>query len=275
MHFSILILGENPEQQLEPYEEMSGHSGASTSKYIQPVDMEIKKGISLEEVQDEFYNFDVIEDENLVDENVSSNGYIVVKNGIPEKAVRFYNPNGKWDWYRFGGRFKYYLRDSQGFPLVQGVLKGIDFEKTYNFNYEKAMNDYSIIERAYGGIIPKVEISWDSLFEPNSPYYELDICDKRILYRYQEAFLKEWKIFNQDEEELLKYASSNLSNFQCSKEEYAEGKAMKYIVTESLLINGDWYERGDSSDFDWAIKYLELLADQPEDIPFSLYDYHC
>ena len=77
-HFTVLVIGENPEKQLAPFQENNG--GDCPKEYLE-----------WNSVQDDYDNIDdAVED-----------GY-KLQNGVPGYME---NPNAKWDWHQLGGRW--------------------------------------------------------------------------------------------------------------------------------------------------------------------------
>jgi len=110
-HFTVLVVGENPEQQLQPFHEFE--CTGVNDEYVQSIDItqDVLNQIKESSFSDGlgYYGLDdrIVEDE--ADINLEHNhkyGYAVVKNGNLIKAVKRTNPNARWDWYQLGGRWR-------------------------------------------------------------------------------------------------------------------------------------------------------------------------
>jgi len=90
-HFTVMVIGNNPEEQLAPYHEYE--STENDDKYVVDVDI-TEETLSDYEVHKE-------DGQSLADFAEDWNG-VVLRDG---KIYRHTNPNSKWDWYSLGGRW--------------------------------------------------------------------------------------------------------------------------------------------------------------------------
>jgi len=110
-HFTVLVIGNNPENQLAPYHEFE--TTGVNDQYVQDVDRteevqaQITKFGNLQEGLEYFGIEDnVVSDETDLDISKKHKyGYAIVIDGKLIKAVKRTNPNRKWDWYQLGGRW--------------------------------------------------------------------------------------------------------------------------------------------------------------------------
>ena len=133
MHFLVLVIGENPEQQLQKYHEFEATE--DDDEYVLNIDVtnkiitQMSNGDSLRKA---IYGVGldtecITNDENNI--NISDDhrfGYVLVKNGKVIKAIKRTNPNGKWAGYQLGGRF-------DGFKLKLGKISPVAFKKDIDF----------------------------------------------------------------------------------------------------------------------------------------------
>ncbi|ELP2194011.1 hypothetical protein VZ50_003714 [Salmonella enterica subsp. enterica serovar Champaign] len=161
-HFTVLVIGNNPEQSLAPYHEFE--CTCTDDQYVQEIDItseilaDIKERGSVEEVV--IYNFgddSIVSDESELDlEGQHTFGYAIVRDGELIKAVRRTNPNAKWDWYQLGGRWDGFFLHKSGIR-TNSLKKGeIDFagmlaDKTF-------FSPYAIIHE--NTWISKGEMGW-------------------------------------------------------------------------------------------------------------------
>jgi len=96
-HFTVLVIGEDYERQLEPYDE-----NVEVESHDDPIDvawwseqLELPEGTSAEEFV-AAYNAD------------GENAYVNA-DGVPCTGST-YNPDSKWDWYQVGGRWHGYFK---------------------------------------------------------------------------------------------------------------------------------------------------------------------
>lgn len=262
-HFTVLVIGENPEQQLAPYQQ--NNMGDCPKEYLQWVSVE--------------NDYDSIEDAIL-------DGY-KVNNGVPGY---FENPNAKWDWYLLGGRWAGFFKVKKGAVGIQGHHIAKDFAKLSNDVVEdipalkvdqclkkdldidgmrmeariNALKDYQAFITALGDneIPPK----WD---EFRSRYIDIDTA--RAVYRNLESVksLHKEHIFFFDE-------------FYCTEEEYLSKAESSVLQTFALLKNGKWYERGKmgwwgivtDENNNWDKEFIKLFNELPSDTLLSVYDCH-
>ena len=111
-HFSVLVIGNNIEEQLQPYHEFE--CTAENDQYVQDVDV-------TDECKEHGLDWHGLEDKTVSDEaQVDRDGEhkygfaIMDADGKLIKAVRRTNPNKQWDWYQVGGRWSGFLKLKQG-----------------------------------------------------------------------------------------------------------------------------------------------------------------
>ena len=115
MHYSVLVIGENPLEQLAPFQEENEEF------------MEFSTECTNNEMVTEFEGNDNYDD---FDEYVEDCGY--VQEG--DNWGFMTNPNGKWDWYQLGGRWKnsFALKDgADGLSGEGSMISPIESKKGY------------------------------------------------------------------------------------------------------------------------------------------------
>jgi hypothetical protein len=115
MHFTVMVIGENAEQQLAPFQE--NNMGDCPKEF-------------LEFQEDDDYDVDV-------------------ETG---KKGHWYNPNAKWDWYSLGGRWSGSIKLKEGASGVVGQSGtfgnevGIDSAKAGDIENLESLPSFAILK---------------------------------------------------------------------------------------------------------------------------------
>ncbi|EIZ2107365.1 hypothetical protein MOQ95_001900 [Salmonella enterica] len=276
-HFTVLVIGNNPEQSLAPYHEFE--CTCTDDQYVQEIDItseilaDIKERGSVEEVV--IYNFgddSIVSDESELDlEGQHTFGYAIVRDGELIKAVRRTNPNAKWDWYVLGGRWDGFFLHKRGIR-TNSLKKGeIDFAGMLADKAIKAKRYYEEFAAAVSGYeFPR---TWTSVRTEIK-----DIDKAREFYKSQPAI------------KAIEEAGINLL-FECTVEHYGNDE-QEYVVRHAsssispyaIIYEGNWIAKGEMgwwgiSDDEvtqeqWDEKVSELIGELPDDTMLSLYDCH-
>jgi hypothetical protein len=339
-HFTVLVVGENIEEQLAPFQE--NNMDDCPKEYLEFSDEEEESKKEYEEETIEMYR--KISDGTLYytwdarfrketephyhkfSEELTE-GYEKVNVSYKEKYATFEefmedykgfnerdaetgkygywrNPNAKWDWYQIGGRwtgmFKLkkgtmeYATGSAGLmtePAEEGYAdqckkKDIDFDGMRQDAENRAIKEYDMVAKFFGGTIPKLRYRWKDMIDENGKFTGMDIDDKRTMYHAQEP-LMELKNRREEIDKLPKEERSfmiwlDLENFQCTKEEYIQDARDSSIVTFALVKDGKWYERGEmgwwacvsNENDNWDKEYSKLLDEISDDTLLTVVDCH-
>ena len=310
-HFTVLVIGENPESQLEPFDE-----NINAPEYQRELVSEEDK----EKFLNLYQNYDparvyakITEGEAERNKTLSFdelyniygddwNGNSWRKNEEGEWGeFSTYNPDSKWDWYQLGGRWTGFLKLKNGaegevgnFSLVsttradngwcdQALKQDIDFEGMRDKSGNDARDRYNEVLIVFGGVIPKVEIKWSDICYENNPLYNiLDWDEKRNLYNGQPAVKKANTLAELNRETLGHFF--DVTDFDCTLEEYVQQARDNAISTFAILKDGVWYERGkmgwwaivsDEKEKDvWNKEFSKLIDELSDDTLISLYDCH-
>lgn len=288
-HFSVTIIGENPEEQLAPYQETGDYNDEEMRPYLQfKDDSEYKReyeenkiikygednGRTLKEVYPTYENFLADWAGLVIDAHTGKHGY-------------WFNPNAKWDWYVVGGRWSGYFKLKGKDKFVDQAKKGkIDFEGIGEKAALEAKERYELLEKILGGI-PTLTYLWEDFIREGGVYSHLDIATKRNMYNNQPAMLKiKEHIDNldllQEERDFLVWL--DIDSYQVSKEEYTSVYRKKALSTFAVLKEGKWYTKGDmgwwghvTNEKDpstWEEEFNKLINDLPEDTLLTLVDCH-
>lgn len=110
-----------------------------------------------------------------------------------------------------------------------------------------------MVERLFGGEIPKIEHRWkDIINEKNEKYNKMNYDEKRYFYHTQLALVKKEKLrkqcypentcpFSKEERKMLVWL--DLEDYQCSKEEYIQTAKAQAYTTFAVIKDGKWYDR--------------------------------
>jgi hypothetical protein len=280
-HFTVLVVGENPEDQLAPYHEYEC-TGVKDEyvKFIEPSE-------SIEDLEKEYeeckrdYSY-----RRFSDFMKEYHGY-KQEDG---KWGRWTNPNAKWDWYKLGGRWTGFFKLKKGADGITGspglmtleaepgyadtaLKKDIDFDAMRQEAKEKAIAHFDKVTELCGGTIPKIEKTWEQIREKHE-----DIDAAREEYHEQESV----KTFKKASE--ITYWRNTLEDYQCTREEWGERAKKSAILTFAVVKNREWYERGsmgwwgmvsDEKDKDeWERQFHDMLDSLSDDTLLSVYDCH-
>lgn len=250
-HFTVLVIGENQEEQLAPFQENN-----------------------MGDCPKEFMVFEEDEDYD-VDEETGKKGH-------------WHNPNSKWDWYVLGGRWTGFFKLKTGVEAVVGrpgvltapaeegygdqVMKSeIDFDAMRDEAGKKAQDKYEEAMSIFGHL--PVNRSWSDVRES----FGEKIHEARDFYWGQERC----KALRESDGP-LKFGDPD--EFLTSKEDYIENARAGAIATFAVIKDGKWYERGsmgwwgvvsdEKEESEWNKQFSELIDGLPDSALLSIYDCH-
>lgn len=131
-HFTVLVIGKNVEEQLQPYHEFE--CTGTNDEHVQSIDV---TGEVLEQCKDEdgnsnlqdgleWYGLEdsVVKDEQDVDTDGKHKfGFAIVNDGKLSKAINRTNQNSKWDWWLVGGRWTGFFELKKVNLITSGELQ--------------------------------------------------------------------------------------------------------------------------------------------------------
>lgn len=264
-HFSVLVIGDNVEGQLAPFQE--NNMGDCPKQYL------------------EF----TADEDSEVDDITGKKGY-------------WKNPNAKWDWYRVGGRWAghFKLKDGATAPApVPGYevkfgqelpeentadvirKRDIDFASMRADAAHDAAMEYDYIAGIFGDLPPHA---------PWSEFSDISNMDeRRKTYRAQPRIMA-WdtaaKAMTFDERRKAPFDLSfgNADDFLVSREQYIAAAVSRAGTTFAVLNDGKWHERGEmgwwacvSNEKDpetWCSMFQKLMDDLPDDTLLTVVDCH-
>jgi hypothetical protein len=182
MHFMVMVIGEDPEEQLEPFRE--NNLGTCPDQYLEFHNVE---GEFREQYRTGVFDFDYTgakannpeRSKPLREVFLTFEDYMTVVYGPrDEKTGRYgesFNPNSQYDWYQLGGRFSGHLvlkPVRKGLPGRSGICtapgradqarKGdIDFAAMSRERYASFLDAWSELERTGRAIDRWTKWSYD------------------------------------------------------------------------------------------------------------------
>jgi len=308
-HFTVLVIGNDPESLLAPYHEFE--CTGENDQYVQDIDQteEVQEQINKSNLHEglEWFGLEnkVVSDESDIDKDGAHQyGYAIVVDGKLIKAVKRTNPNAKWDWYQLGGRWSGFFKVKPNSTGTQGersllsimsgqpapdagtadqALKGsIDFEGMRNDAANCAQKRYEDIQLAFDGEIPQVEIPWKTIVDGEGQFKDMSMDERRNFYHNQPSILKVNEARSKNSDVFGFFI--DLEKFQISKEEYVQKAREDAISTFAVIKDGKWYEKGvmgwwacvsnEKEQPDWNKEFNSLIDNLPDDTLLSIYDCH-
>lgn len=269
-HYTVLVIGDNPEEQLEPFWELD----LPKEDLIKDKRAVFEESFKVEDLEKEFLKFKEKYKEDLEKgeqdywlkyRTCSAKEWLESWSGDylnnEETAYGYYaNPNSKWDWYSLGGRWTGAFKlkvDCEGKVGKPGLMT--------------SPNEPGTCDQAKKG---DIDFSPDKLkYDKAITFWELKIEDR--------------KPKNKTEQEMIEYdfykKEYYLKKFK-TKENYA--KLQAEFSTFAVLKDGEWYESGSMGWFgcnsatpeeEGKFKegfYDKFIKELPGDTLLSVYDCH-
>lgn len=242
-HFTCLVIGENPEQQMLPYDgnkEVEPYvvfhrSDAHKMKlaYIEQLKIELNND-DLDEGAKEYFQLDIEATEDETDEEFFENYTARYRHDeITGDALSTENPKGKWRYFNEGGKaFSNVFRLKDGSESYQAKKGDIDWGYMHQRDIEK------------------YERTWDLVMEGVTPVTKED-----------------WVFY-----ENMKNRTAYFEKFG-SKEEYAA--AATYFWTFACLSEmGGWQEMNYlNKDISWVCGFYKVFIETlPDDTLLTIYE---
>lgn len=279
-HFTVLVIGDDPEAQLAPFHEFE--CTGVDDQYVQDIDKteEVQARIVSHGFEDalDYYglgNKCFVDDESKVDKTGPHKyRHAIVRDGKLIKAVERTNPNKKWDWYVLGGRWEGFFLKKTGERTEQCLHSEVDFKAMRERAGNEARREYESAREALGDVAePK---PWQSILEEHAN----DVNRARVAFNAQPAYERARK------HDSLIWASSSgsLHEYYMPLEHYMERARRRAITPFALVRDGKWFERGsmgwwgvvsaEKDQSEWEREVDSLLEGLPPTTLLSLYDCH-
>lgn len=288
-HSTVLVIGEDPEKMLEPYDEnieVEPYRRYDSSE--KPADHWLHSTLVAEHDLDPaagWPEFVRAWNERYKDEPYE---YDAEKDRIYSMST--YNPNSKWDWYLLGGRWTGFFRLKPGatgvvgqpgvftkpakdFYVDQARKRDIDWEAMREDCAREAVEEHSKVTEALHGLEPIVP--WPVVRDERFPG---DIGAARNWYHSQPGIKALWD---------AKLYTGDPVDYWClyrpdSLEAFVDRQRSSVGMTFAVLDHEGWHERGRMGWFglvsderdDWPETWRRLVDRAPDDALFSVYDVH-
>lgn len=311
-HFTVLVIGNNPEDQLQPYHEYE--CTGIEDQYVINVDKTsevedwLKEILFVGKTKDgdkiDYHYYEDRATELLTDfKQMPRKEYIALISEDEQEAIddnfgykkqdgkyfHYTNPNAKWDWYSLGGRWTGFFKLKErakgkiGRPGLmtdtaepgtadQLLKKDIDFAGMRNDRGNKAAARYDLAMKIIGDL--PVNESWEKIREENK-----DVGNARKIY-WAQPRCAAWQKERNDE---FSYDASP-DDFLISREEYIQNARDSATSTYAMVFESKWYGKGRMGWFgvghderdqkEWDKEVTALIDSLPDDTLFSLYDCH-
>jgi len=225
-YFSVLVIGEKPEEQISKYDEMSDskepyilYQYKDRSKF-RKLQIEIYKGYlkSTKDLQSRNLLIDKINElKGISDEDYYINLGKYHQFDNDKNIITSDNPDGKWLTCEVGGRM-YYEK------LIGFDNKGITSGKKNEINW----SEIHLKPELWG----KYKRTWELCVDKIPESTTID----RIIINNMKGIVDYFENFK-DKEQYIKYNSS--------------------FFTNAIIINGKWYDMEDVDYSEWVINYFE------------------
>lgn len=265
-HFSILVVGEDVEDLLQPFHEYE----------CTGIDDEYVVWVDAEETEAD-YEECIKDNEEVLKKYPTYFSWMKDYHGHEqnEHAVfgRKTNPNSKWDWYRVGGRWSGALLDKCGAKVDQLTKSKLDLETARKEAEAEAFIEYDAYESATEGL------EAPPLFKKFIELYD-DIEDARKAFR-DLSWNKALKVLD------LYPLQDNVEYFRChtgGREAFIKERMDGACTTFAVLKDGMWYERGEMGWFgsvsdekgkdEWNSEWHKMVAGLDDDVQLTVVDCH-
>lgn len=279
-----MVIGENPEEQLAPYQE--NNMGDCPEEYLAFNDV-------TDDVTREWEDQDQETKEKYKDLDTYATEYNGYKKNDEGRYGYWENPNAKWDWYQLGGRWSGFFKMKPGSEGVVGsaglfsapaeagyadsaLKKEIDFASMMEEASKKAGEKWDLIKKLTEGLEPAK--SWEHVRDEMFPGQ----IDKARTYYHDQPAMK--AVSNWSSENGHSIFGLDLEDFDCTREEYCLDAARGSFVPYAVIKDGKWHQKGEMgwfgisnnevSESKWTAQVAQMIDELPEDTMLSIYDCH-
>lgn len=289
-HFTVLVIGDNIEEQLAPYQE--NNMGDCPREYLEFNDQEDEflseykvEGVEMLRLPDGElgYSWDNkdIEDScpkeyiNHRDRFKTFEEFVNEWHGNPRRdreKQRFgywENPRAKWDGYRIGGRWDGFFLLKNGRRADQALKKDIDFVKMSEEYLGKRLQRYELFQKTLAG---RELPDWGKIRDE----YLDNISEAKEIYRGHPV------IQDLDKLENYPFFCDDLKQYSVPREDFI--KLNNLNTTFAIVKDKKWYERGsmgwwaivtdEKDQHSWQETYRDILDKTSDDELLTLVDCH-
>jgi L-rhamnose mutarotase len=249
MHFSVLVVGENFEDQLEPFCELE--CTMDQQQIMDDPRSEFTSEYTTEELEKDFLDVKNEHPEYYYEtlEEFAEDYHGISKLEGEEIWGRYTNPRSQWDWYSVGGRYtgKFKIKENPKYPddIVIGS-PGLMTKPPENGNVDS---------------IRLCDIDFDGMKKDSIKKHE----------NFWDEFQKEIASGNNTAYYLYDVDPND------TKETYVE-KHSRFSIF-AYIKDGEWFEKGwdssnDEKNSDWKDEVNNLIKSLPEDALLTIVDCH-
>jgi hypothetical protein len=183
----------------------------------------------------------------------------------------------------------YNVNGSEANGRTDSAPKGeIDFEGMRVEGRAEAIKSYEMAKKIFGGAIPKLIITYEQAQEMSkNKKGEVDYGQARDLYWAQSAMKDVQKAREREDltdAERSFVIWSDISDYQCTKEEYGQKGYDKAVSTYAVVKDGVWYQKSEmgwfgmsndtSTQEEWNTELNKLIDSVDDNTMFTLIDAH-
>ena len=172
---------------------------------------------------------------------------------------------------------------------TDSATKGeIDFEGMRVEARAEHIKRYEMAEKIFGGEIPKLSLTYEQAQEASkNEQGEVNYDQARNLYWAQSAMedvqkARDRKDLTDDEKSFVIW--SDISDYQCTKEEYGQKGYNDAVSTYAVVKDGVWFQKGEmgwfgmsndtSTQEEWNAELNKLIDSVDDTVKFTLIDAH-
>lgn len=305
-HYSVLVIGEDIEKQLAPFQEnnmddcprefLKFHDTEDENRKEYETDtvsmIQLDNGERVYEWDERFKSGGIFDRVTAIPEHLQRievaqkeryatfeeymRDYCGVKGRDPEMNRFGYweNPNKKWDWWKIGGRWSNKLLLKDGTKADECEIQHLDLE---GIQAEKKAEAEHLWDKLHSAIahLP-APTPWDVIREK----HDKNIDAAREEYRAQPAIA----FLNASKDDGLRWALFDNEDLLKPRDQYIAGCVAEAFCTFAVLKDGKWFERGkmgwwacvigEKDPETWVSQFNNLLASLPFGTQITVVDCH-
>lgn len=268
MHFTVLVVGDNLEKALAPFQQ--NNMGDCPQEYLEFTPINLK-------------------DEGYADnEAAMADGYKEHEG----KVGYWENPNSEWDWWVLGGRWQGIIRlkegattgekgrpglmtapDKDSLNADSALVKDIDFEGMYNEAMGKAGTIYDSAMGIFGEL--PVHKSFGTILEETKQSHAEGTERSVIRNTARDLYQKQPRLVAlATAREADPHLDISADDFLISKDEYIAQAAQNRFSTYAVLKDGEWTSKDSMDEDEYRKFFKEMLEGLSEDTRLSIVDCH-
>lgn len=281
-HFTVLVIGDNPEEQLAPYHEYE--CTGRRDQYVIEVDITEdvleefgpnEDGQSFEGFIDDNYGYEVLDhDEELTSDH--DYGYARRMEDGSIRVFKVTNPNAQWDWYEMGGRWTGFFPLTQFAQIAQhGKVgsPGLMTKAAEKGTADQAVKSAIDFEAGMDAAGKEAGARWDKVYEILGEYLDWETWDS-VLDKNKENPDSAREIYH-SQEAIAKMAASKFNfgffadydQYLTTREDYVNKARRSRFATFALVEDSKWYQQGDMGW--WGISTPEMPEAEWEDFVYQ------